>query len=437
MELNDAKRKQACPSTRSLAGELDRLSALPDCLLHSIMSLMKARQMVQTCVLSTRWRHLWRSAPCLNINFDEFRTSAGTATSSSGSGTNGDSYIDKVWEDFGDFAVNLMLHHSITVLDSFRLKAPVFDKREAGRWIRRAMKYRIPDPVIQREGLSSSSWCLKKLHLCNVCLYDPFAKHVSSVCHSLEDLELDACMCQNTHSIASHSLKKLVLKNCDLGKLSEITSPTLKTLIIDGGWIHTASPLVILAPILAYLHLALDVVFFDLISINEMPCLAKAFIHTSGITDNTVESKFSGNLLKLVCGVSNVESLELKGFGRMLFGEGSTPFQEFRNLRNLLLDQCVLTDDFQILGPFLQNSPNLEKLTLQHCQFLYEKKNEAQEPNKPTSSHCQSLDVQCENLKLTEIIYKYGSGNARQLVKLLGRISGKVPKNHIKVTKVD
>ncbi|CAO2146746.1 unnamed protein product [Urochloa humidicola] len=363
MELNDAKRKQACPSTRSLAGDLDRLSALPDCLLHSIMSLMKAKQMVQTCVLSTRWRHLWRSVPCLNIDFDEFWASAGTATSSSHSDTN---HIDKAWEDFGDFAVNLMLHHSIAVLDSFRLTAPVVAKKEAGRWIRRAMKYRIPDPVIQREGLSSSSWRLKKLHLCNVCLYDPFAKHVSSVCHSLEDLELDACRCQNTHSIASRSLKKLVLKNCDLDKLSEITSPTLTTLIINGGWIQKSSPLVILAPVIAYLHLALGVVLFDWISINEMPCLAKAFIHTRGITDNRVESKFSGNLLKLVCGVSNVENLELKGFGIM----GSMPFQEFKNPRNLLLDYCVLTDDFQILGLFLQNSPNLEKLTLKHCMLL-------------------------------------------------------------------
>ncbi|CAL4980098.1 unnamed protein product [Urochloa decumbens] len=334
MELSDAKRKQPCPSTRSLAGDPDRLSALPDCLLHSIMSLMKARQMVQTCVLSKRWRHLWRSAPCLNIDFDEFRASAGagTATSSSDSDTNDydDNHIDKVWEDFGDFAVNLMLHHSIAVLDSFSLTAPVFAKKEAGRWICRAMKYHIPNPVIQREELSSSSWRLKKLHLCNVYLYDPFAKHVSSV-HSLEDLELDACTCQNILSIASHSLKNLVLKNYSL-RLSEITSPALKTLIIDGGWIQKASPL--------------------------------AKIHTWGSTNI-----ISGNLLKLVCGVSNVESLELKGFGRMVFGEGLTPFQEFKNLRNLLLYNCVLTDDFQILGLFLQNSPNLEKLTLQHCKF--------------------------------------------------------------------
>ncbi|CAL4991869.1 unnamed protein product [Urochloa decumbens] len=333
-----------------------------------------------------------------------------------------------------------MLRRSIAVLDSFRLKGHPFGKKEAGRWIRRAMKYCAPDPVIQQEGLNSSSWRLRRLHLCNVLLGHLFAEHIGSVFHSLEDLELHDCTCQNIHSIASHSLKKLVLKNCNLSKLSEITSPTLKTLILDGGWFRNASPLVILAPVIAYLHLALDAVYFGYgISLNEMPCLAKAFIHTRGrgSTYNRVESKFSGNLLKLVCGVSNVESLELKGFGRMVFGEGSTPFQEFKNLRNLLLDNCVLTDDFQILGLFLQNSRNLEKLTLQHCKFsnASKKKKGDQQPSKPTSSQCQSLDVQCKNLKLTEIIYK--DGNVRQLVKLLRRISEKVPKNYIKVTKVD
>ena len=57
----------------SSAGDLDRLSALPDSLLHAIMSFLKARQAVQTCVLATRWRHLWRSLPCLDIDQDEFR----------------------------------------------------------------------------------------------------------------------------------------------------------------------------------------------------------------------------------------------------------------------------------------------------------------------------------------------------------------------------
>jgi hypothetical protein len=239
-----------------------------------------------------------------------------TSVSDTDSSEDNDNSNGEGSEDFGDFAVNLMLRRSIAVLDSFRLRAPSFGHTEAGRWIRRAMKYCTLDPAIQQKGLSSSSWRLKRLHLCNVSLDNLFAKHVSSVCHSLEDLELHSCSFENIHSITSHSLKNLVLKNCGLRKLSEITSPSLKTLIIDGCCIQITGPLVILAPSVSYLHLVVNFTYPCCgISINEMPCLAKAFIHPRGCMS---ESKLSGNILKLVSGLSNVKSLELKGFGTMV-----------------------------------------------------------------------------------------------------------------------
>ncbi|CAO2149559.1 unnamed protein product, partial [Urochloa humidicola] len=76
-ELEEPFRKRARASGGGgggcSAGGADRLSALPDCLIHVIMSFMKARQVVQTCVLSKRWKHLWHSVPCLDIDIDEFK----------------------------------------------------------------------------------------------------------------------------------------------------------------------------------------------------------------------------------------------------------------------------------------------------------------------------------------------------------------------------
>ncbi|CAL4991867.1 unnamed protein product [Urochloa decumbens] len=435
MELNEATRKQACASTsRSLASDPDRLSALPDCLLHTIMSFMKARQAVQTCVLSTRWRHLWHSVPCLDIDLDEFKVDNDT-----GSFEDNDIDNDTEWGNFGNFTVNLLLRCNIALLDSFKLRAgwvgaPYSAKRQAGGWIRHAMKYWAPDTVIQREGLCSSFWHLKSLYLCYVFLNKNFGMYVSSVCHTLEDLELDNCTCA-FHSITSHTLKNLVLKNCGWFKLSEITLPTLKTLVIDGG--SNCYLLVIVAPAVTYLLLDVNVdCFLGRISIKEMPYLANASIHQRGC-GHMVENQLPGNQFNLLCDVSDTTSLELSGFGIMKLSEESKPFQEFKNLRNLLLDNCDLTDDFQMLTLFLQNSLNLEKLTLRHCKFPNDskKKKGVQKPKKSSPSQCQTLDIQCDNLKLTEIIYK--DNDVHQPVELLMCISWKMPKNYIKLTKVD
>ncbi|XP_022735820.1 F-box protein At5g03100-like [Durio zibethinus] len=49
--------QQATPSTPP---RLDRISELPDHLLYHILSLMPMQMAIQTIVLSTRWRHLWK-----------------------------------------------------------------------------------------------------------------------------------------------------------------------------------------------------------------------------------------------------------------------------------------------------------------------------------------------------------------------------------------
>ncbi|KAI3728233.1 hypothetical protein L6452_16866 [Arctium lappa] len=50
----------------------DRLSSLPDELIHQILSCIDSKYAVQTCLLSSRWKLLWTSTPCLNFDSDEF-----------------------------------------------------------------------------------------------------------------------------------------------------------------------------------------------------------------------------------------------------------------------------------------------------------------------------------------------------------------------------
>ena len=115
MEIEDTATKRARErggSGRS-ASDADQLSALPDSLLHTIISFLKARQAVQTCVLATRWRHLWRSMPCLDVDHDEFcRTGAASSKDRA----------NQEWEDFEDFTSNLMHRCNVALLESLSLR---------------------------------------------------------------------------------------------------------------------------------------------------------------------------------------------------------------------------------------------------------------------------------------------------------------------------
>lgn len=54
----------------------DRISALPDEALVRVLSHLRSRDAVQTCVLSRRWRYLWRSVSCIDVSFEEFEDRA-------------------------------------------------------------------------------------------------------------------------------------------------------------------------------------------------------------------------------------------------------------------------------------------------------------------------------------------------------------------------
>ncbi|KAL5719554.1 hypothetical protein ACHQM5_012310 [Ranunculus cassubicifolius] len=51
----------------------DRITSLPDPIIHHIFSYLKMREIVQTSILSNTWRYLWMSTPTLNFIFDEWK----------------------------------------------------------------------------------------------------------------------------------------------------------------------------------------------------------------------------------------------------------------------------------------------------------------------------------------------------------------------------
>ncbi|CAL5202557.1 unnamed protein product [Lathyrus oleraceus] len=51
----------------------DRLSDLPNCLLLHILSFLNAKRVAQTCLLSKRWKNLWKSLHVLTLGSSNFK----------------------------------------------------------------------------------------------------------------------------------------------------------------------------------------------------------------------------------------------------------------------------------------------------------------------------------------------------------------------------
>jgi hypothetical protein len=69
MILQNMKKRKQCDNQND-----DRLSDLPDFVLLHILSFLNTKQVVQTCILSKRWKHLWRRISTLILHSSNFST---------------------------------------------------------------------------------------------------------------------------------------------------------------------------------------------------------------------------------------------------------------------------------------------------------------------------------------------------------------------------
>uniref|UniRef100_M1D2Y6 Ubiquitin-protein ligase n=1 Tax=Solanum tuberosum TaxID=4113 RepID=M1D2Y6_SOLTU len=67
MEVSTRKPKISSTSTG-----IDRISSLPDDVLHNILSYLFIFYVVQLSMLSKRWRYVWTTMPYLHFDIDQF-----------------------------------------------------------------------------------------------------------------------------------------------------------------------------------------------------------------------------------------------------------------------------------------------------------------------------------------------------------------------------
>ncbi|CAN6336456.1 unnamed protein product [Urochloa humidicola] len=243
LDKTPAKKPRLCSAGDTSGGDAapaDRLSALPDEVLHHIMSFLRAWEVAQTCVISRRWRHLWASAPCIDL---------------------------RVWRlgrhraapyRFAKFAYRFLLQREASAtVDTLRLlsspgygghryrRSPPSDEPEyyssddVEMWIHAAIKrgarvihlagHPNDETYTQFWRTNIVSCHLKVLVLSETLLSDRTLRQLSSRCPSLEVLDLKKCSLRGSE-ISSSSLRSLTIVECSVMQDLTIASPNLLSL---------------------------------------------------------------------------------------------------------------------------------------------------------------------------------------------------------------
>ncbi|GJN09488.1 hypothetical protein PR202_ga27500 [Eleusine coracana subsp. coracana] len=301
------------------APELDRLSALPDALLHRVMSSLKAWEVVRTCVLARRWRHLWASAPCVDLRIG------------------GD---DDAPLEFARFASRLFRRRDASAaVDMLRLRSS--DEDDARSWIRAAIKRKAREIHLigHRNGLASLEHAafvsrhLKILKLSYAQVDDNLFKQLSSRCPSLEEMDLKDCLLSGSE-ISSSSLKTLTMVNCNMFWGLTISAPNLVLLRC-------------IAPI------------------GQAPSKKDGSHQVFGGNSGCSDSKILGGH-NVLHSLSNATSLELLAdAGEVVLTRELKRCPSFSNLKTLFLGEWCMDANFDALVFLLQRSPNLQRIFLE------------------------------------------------------------------------
>ncbi|KAM0833108.1 hypothetical protein ACQ4PT_064471 [Festuca glaucescens] len=367
----------------------DRIGALPDSILHHVLSFLPAQAAVRTCVLARRWRHLWRYTTGLRIV---------------GLEEEGE-YIVK---DLHKFVEHLLILRERTNLDTVQIKFSEFceeDQPCVNLWVRfavmckvRALTLHISYEHLYLEDLPLVSRHLRTLDLAGVSLQKTFLDFAS--CPVLEDLNMSYCII-NACRISSCSLKHLSIYLCsyDLDCRIHISTPCLVSLKIDH---HSGrTPFLENMALLESAHVYLG---------NY--CKDACLNHDSGVfcgaNNNTcqncvpIEDDCSREYV-LLGGISNAKHLKLLPESKtVIFARDLKHCPTFTKLKTLLLNEYWCDGpDLYPLACILKNSPVLEKLTLQlfsmgpNHKVVMKGSYSSMERPSAISEHLNMVEVKC------------------------------------------
>ncbi|KAM3315326.1 hypothetical protein ACQJBY_033824 [Aegilops geniculata] len=353
-----------------MASGVDRISALPEDVLHSVLRFLPAQEVLRTCVLARRWRAVWRSVPTLLF----------TGPEGWGSAERFAEFVDNLLHlrCGGDGGAGAPLDScEFNFVDDDFMLSPA-NQRRATNWIWKAVhRVRVlrlhvvheqePSPL---SDLHLVSQHLTKLHIDGVSVNDSILDF--SGCPALVELTMEYCDVFVKH-LLSPSLKRLRIASCDSSEYTRIliSLPSLVSLeLIE--WQRGRAPLLGSLPWLARAVVELGDDAADRCSKGRFDdcgayiCHGCRYYHHHHHGDPEYGPGYDRNDSIFLKGLSEATDLELSAESDVIvFNRDLKWCPTFTKLKTLLLNDWCLAADHNALIYFLQHSPVLEKLTLQ------------------------------------------------------------------------
>nr|DAD35985.1 TPA_asm: hypothetical protein HUJ06_006625 [Nelumbo nucifera] len=391
----------------------DRISDLPESILHHILSFLPARYAVRTSILSRRWQHLWYYVSILDFDDDLL----------SDDGINEDLKCK-----YMDFVDKVLVLHSSLNLYRVRLPCGDCDASRVDTWIRAAINREVKElslfisPTVEFTLPCCLFTCesleVLTLHLDDSVLYLPTSIFLPGlkIVNLMSVIFLDGKSADEFFSNCP-ALESLVMMCCDImtSGFLHISAPKLKSLSICGGHnglIH--SKIKVSTPSLV--SIKYDCYTAQDYLVENTPNLIDACIKLqANFGQNTVNSVHGYLANKFLRQLFMVEVLKLSDSSIEIISRVHDLFDHlptFNNLKRLILTTGYCKIHLMAVTFLFQRSPKLEYLQIKidHCLHVYDDQ-ERWESN--------SLDLLCplDHLKTVEIKCFEGRDNELELVK--------------------
>ncbi|KAL5718375.1 hypothetical protein ACHQM5_011282 [Ranunculus cassubicifolius] len=352
----------------------DRISSLPEPILHHILSYLDMKEVVQTCVIARSWREFWVSVPNLN-----FCNSLWTLPKKSSKGKCG---IDA----FVKFVEKVLLFRDNSIIRKFSCSS-YWNADQINSWLTVAVNrsireinlvispdqlYVLPSKVFTSEvgvfKLKSETRPKDQLQAVQV---------PESICFApkLKILHLESVRLSNGNSsgelkLCCPLLEDLILDDCDHGNLNilDISTPQLKNLVIK-MWGYCSCKINLRTPNLKSLFLR-GYLYEEYSVENVLLSLASARIE---LPSCPMDLEPLTGILK---GLHNVANLEISGFSlepREIYFEWPQDISmqllhPFTNLKRLKLVGWNDSSCIHAIADVLKSSVCIETIILEASQ---------------------------------------------------------------------